>query len=80
MLKEDAIKFFGGVTSVATAAGVKPPTVSEWGDVVPEGRAHRLADASGGALVPWTKEQYDNHRQVNRDRKKHTAQAHKESD
>lgn len=66
MLKQDAIRFFGGVTKVAHAAGVKPPTVSDWGDVIPEGRAHRLAEASGGAVPAWTKEQYDSYRQSKR--------------
>lgn len=80
MLKQDAIHFFGGTTNVANAAGVKPPTVSDWGEVVPEGRAHRLADASGGALVPWTKEQYDSYRQSRRAEKQNTPTSQKESD
>lgn len=72
MLKQDAIRFFGGPTKVASAAGVEPPTVSGWGEVVPEGRAHRLAEASGGALIAWTKEQYDRYRKSKRTGKNNT--------
>jgi DNA-binding transcriptional regulator YdaS (Cro superfamily) len=51
MYKNDAIKFFGNRVKLALAAGVKPPSVSTWGDLVPEKRAVRLEKASKGALV-----------------------------
>lgn len=50
MLKSDAVKFFGNKTKLAMAAGVKPSSVSVWGDLVPEGKAMRLQIASGGIL------------------------------
>lgn len=50
MLKDDAVKFFVTKTKLAQAAGVKPSSVSVWGDLVPEGRAMRLQIASGGVL------------------------------
>lgn len=80
MLKQDAIRFFGGPTNVAKAAGVKPPTVSEWGEVVPEGRARRLAAASGGMCPAWTAEQYDLYRKSKRIGAQNTAPPRKETD
>lgn len=50
MLKNDAVKFFGNKTKLAHAAGVKPSSVSVWGELVPEGKAMRLQIASGGVL------------------------------
>ncbi|ENX7027132.1 Cro/CI family transcriptional regulator, partial [Escherichia coli] len=50
MLKVDAITFFGSKTKLANAAGVKLASVAAWGELVPEGRAMRLQEASGGEL------------------------------
>lgn len=50
MLKNDAVNFFGNKTKLANAAGVKPSSVSVWGELVPEGKAMRLQIASGGVL------------------------------
>lgn len=50
MFKKDAIKFFGSASAVAKAAGVKPPSVSAWKELIPERRARRLELASGGVL------------------------------
>lgn len=50
MLKNDAVKFFGNKTKLAQAAGVKPSSVSVWGELVPEGKAMRLQIASAGVL------------------------------
>ncbi|CNB66126.1 DNA-binding transcriptional regulator DicC [Yersinia frederiksenii] len=50
MLKKDAIKYFGTKSALAKAAGVKPPSVSAWGELVPEKRAVRLEKASNGEL------------------------------
>lgn len=50
MFKIDAVKFFGTKTRLAQAAGVKPSSVSVWGELVPEGKAMRLEIASGGIL------------------------------
>lgn len=50
MLKSEAVSFFGNKTKLANAAGVKPSSVSVWGEFVPEGKAMRLQIASGGVL------------------------------
>lgn len=50
MFKKDAIQFFGSKSALAKAAGVKPPSVSVWKDIIPERRAMRLEIASGGVL------------------------------
>lgn len=80
MLKTDAVKFFGSNTRTAIAAGVERSAVSQWKDVVPERCARRLADASNGVLVAWSKEQYDQHRKSKRAGKKNTAHHQKDSD
>ncbi|EIS4806088.1 Cro/CI family transcriptional regulator [Escherichia coli] len=51
MYKNDAISFFGNKTKVAAAAGVKPASVSVWGELVPEKNAAKLQMVSGGVLV-----------------------------
>jgi len=50
VLKSEAVNFFGNKTKLANAAGVKPSSVSVWGELVPEGKAMRLQIASGGVL------------------------------
>lgn len=59
MLKRDAVIFFGNKTKLANAAGVKPSSVSVWGELVPEGKAMRLQIASNGALK-YNPVAYDN--------------------
>lgn len=62
MYKNDAILFFkGNQAALAKAAGVSPQAVFQWGDLVPEGRAQRLVEASNGALV-YDKHIYDEYR------------------
>ena len=39
MFKSDVINFYGTKAKVAKAAGVDPSTVSQWQELVPEGRA-----------------------------------------
>jgi predicted amidohydrolase len=51
MYKQDAISFFGTGVKVASAAGVSSAAVSAWGEIIPQGRAERLARASNGALI-----------------------------
>ena len=50
MLKEDAVKHFGGAAALAKALGIALPSVSEWGDIIPEGRAYQLQVITAGAL------------------------------
>lgn len=50
MFKSDVINFYGTKAKVAKAAGVDPSAVSQWQELVPEGRAMRLQEASGGEL------------------------------
>ncbi len=65
MLKQDAINFFGSKTRLARAAGVEKSAVSQWGLLVPEGRAQRLVDASSGKLT-YDKDIYDQYRNEKR--------------
>lgn len=50
MYKIDAINYFGNLTKLAKAAGVRLPSASAWGEIIPERRAARLADITNGAL------------------------------
>lgn len=62
MFKKDAILFFqGNQAALAKAACVSPQAVFQWGELVPEGRAQRLVEASEGALV-YNKDVYDEYR------------------
>lgn len=42
MRKSDVINYFGGVCKTAEALGIKHPSVSEWPEIIPEGRAYQL--------------------------------------
>ncbi|ELY1862423.1 TPA: Cro/CI family transcriptional regulator [Serratia marcescens] len=50
MYKSEAIKHFGNLTKLAQAAGVKLPSASAWGELIPEKRAARLERLTEGAL------------------------------
>ncbi|MBC3214267.1 Cro/CI family transcriptional regulator [Serratia fonticola] len=66
MFKDDAIHFFdNNQAALARIAGVSPQAVSQWGELVPEGRASRLAAASGGVLV-YDSSVYDAYRKAKR--------------
>ena len=45
--------------------GVDPSAVSQWGELVPEGRAMRLQEASGGELQ-YDPKVYDEYRKAKR--------------
>ncbi|WP_234082954.1 Cro/CI family transcriptional regulator [Enterobacter quasiroggenkampii] len=79
MLTIDAIKFFGTRMKLAKAASVDPSAVSQWKELVPEARAHRLEEASGGVLT-YDKTIYDQHRKAKRAGKKNTSHHQKDSD
>ncbi|EAA7538826.1 transcriptional regulator [Salmonella enterica] len=65
MLKQDAIDFFGNKSALAQVAGVERSAVSQWGELVPEGRAMRLQEASGGVLH-YDPKVYDEYRKARR--------------
>ncbi|BEC01391.1 transcriptional regulator [Escherichia coli] len=65
MLKIDAIAFFGSKTKLANAAGVRLSSIAAWGELVPEGRAMRLQEASGGELQ-YDPKVYDEYRKAKR--------------
>ncbi|EEP8451877.1 TPA: Cro/CI family transcriptional regulator [Salmonella enterica] len=65
MLKTDAIAFFGSKTKLASAAGVRLASIAAWGELVPEGRAMRLQEASGGELQ-YAPKVYDEYRKAKR--------------
>ncbi|MGL6483856.1 Cro/CI family transcriptional regulator [Aeromonas caviae] len=50
MKKHEAIKYFGGVVQLATAIGITPQSVSQWGTYVPQGRAYQIEVLTGGQL------------------------------
>lgn len=66
MFKQDAINFFGNKSNLARAAGVDRSAVSQWGKLVPEGRAMRLHNASNGVLT-YDPTIYDQHKQSKKD-------------
>lgn len=47
---EDAIKHFRSAINLARALGIRHSAVSQWGDLVPEGRAFEIEVITGGAL------------------------------
>ncbi|EAU0368182.1 transcriptional regulator [Salmonella enterica] len=74
MLKTEAIKFFGTRIKLAKAASVDPSAVSQWGELVPEGRAARLQVASNGALI-YDPAVYDQHKQDRKEVLSHENQS-----
>lgn len=50
MKKKDAIDHFGGTNKLAQALGCKPQAISQWRDVVPQGRAYQIEVLTGGQL------------------------------
>lgn len=44
ILKQTAIKHFGGTTKLANALGIKHSAVSQWGDYVPPLRAFQIRE------------------------------------
>lgn len=71
MLTTDALIFFGTKTRLAKAAGVELQSVYKWKTLVPEARAHRLQEASDGALH-YDKSIYDRYRKSKRTGKNNT--------
>lgn len=79
MLTSEALNFFGSKSKVAKAAGIELQSFYKWKELVPEARASRLEEASGGVLR-YDKEVYDRHRQSRRKTGKNTDTTRKESD
>lgn len=50
MKTADAIRYFGTKAALARALGIKPPSIHDWGELVPKGRAYELQDLTNGAL------------------------------
>lgn len=50
MYKETVINYFGSVKAVADALKIQGPAVSQWGEIIPRGKAFELAALTGGAL------------------------------
>ncbi len=50
MKKADVINYFGGICKTAAALGIKHPSVSEWQEIIPEGRAYQLEKITNGGL------------------------------
>jgi DNA-binding transcriptional regulator YdaS (Cro superfamily) len=55
MLTEDAIKHFKTKTALAAALGIKPPSIADWGEIVPKQRQYELERITSGKLkADWT--------------------------
>lgn len=50
MKKSEVVNYFGGVCNVARAIGIKHPSVSEWGEIIPERAALKLEKLTCGKL------------------------------
>lgn len=50
MRTSDVIKYFGTQKAVADALGIKPPSVSTWGDTVPPLRQLQIEALTEGKL------------------------------
>ena len=50
MKKNEAIEYYGGVIQLAAALGIKPQSVSQWGELIPEGRAYKIEVLTDGHL------------------------------
>lgn len=50
MKKNEAVKHYGGVVQLAAALGIKPQSVSQWGETIPQGRAYQIELMTGGKL------------------------------
>lgn len=45
-----ALEHFGGTIALARALGIKPPSVSQWGEIVPPLRQLQIERLTNGAL------------------------------
>lgn len=50
MYKNEVVAYFGTAIALAKALGISAASVSEWGDLIPEGRAYQLQVMTAGAL------------------------------
>jgi hypothetical protein len=50
MKTEDVVKYFGTKVAVAKALGIKKQAISQWGELVPIGRAYQLHVITKGKL------------------------------
>lgn len=50
MKKSDAIEYFGSQSALARALGIKPPSIADWGDEVPDLRQLQLEAITHGQL------------------------------
>ena len=51
MKTDDAVAYFGTKTRLAHALGISLPAISQWGQVVPKGRAYEIQALTKGALA-----------------------------
>ncbi|MEQ5184090.1 Cro/CI family transcriptional regulator [Providencia alcalifaciens] len=50
MKKSDVISYFGGSCNTAKVLGIKHPSVSGWGEIIPQGRAYQIEKITKGKL------------------------------
>ncbi len=54
MTTDEAIKFYGGKMQLATALGIWPQTVYQWGEFPPMSKQYEIEVRSGGKLKAGT--------------------------
>ncbi len=64
MKKSDVISYFGGSCKAAKALGIKHPSVSGWGEIIPQGRAYQIEKITKGKLK-FNPELYQNNIKTN---------------
>ena len=50
MRKEEVLKHFGSASELARILGISPASISEWGKLIPKGRAYQIQVITAGAL------------------------------
>jgi len=57
MKTASAIKHYGTIKKLARALGIKPPSVYDWGPIVPKQRQYELERITKGKLrADWSKQ------------------------
>ena len=51
MFKETVITYFGGQAATARALGIKQPSVANWPDIIPQGRAYQIQAITYNKLI-----------------------------
>ncbi len=50
MKKEEAIRYLGSAAELARILKISEAAVSQWGEIIPQGRAYQIESLTGGEL------------------------------